>query len=155
MKNEKGLTRLGLIIIIVLMIVVIFALVYYFGNQKKRNFITEAKEYISDVRSLITSDSIIAPDTYDEKVVISISQIDPDKRLIKSAFGGNWIKEKSYIIIKNAGTEYQPKYEYYIALADDKGNCVELTEESKLNRNSVTTECKIDEYAETGAAYIE
>lgn len=41
------------------------------------------------------------------------------------------------------------------ALADDKGNCVELTEESKLNRNSVTTECKIDEYAETGAAYIE
>ena len=154
-KNKSGLTRLGLLIIIVLLAVVIIALLLYFGNQQKRNFITMAKGYISSVRTLVTEDKIIVPDTYKERVIISISQIDPDKDLLKSPFGAEWVIDKSYIIIKNSGTEYSPIYDYYITLEDENGNCLELTEESKLNRNLVTKNCAIQEYAETSAAYIE
>ena len=153
--NKKGLTRLGLLIIIVLLIVVIIALFVYFGNQKKRNFITMAKGYINEVRTLVSEDAITLPDTYKERVVISISQIEPNKKLQKSSFGGEWVINKSYIIIKNSGTEYSPIYDYYIALEDSKGNCLELTEESKLERNLVSKGCIIEEYAETSDAYIE
>lgn len=155
LKNEKGLTKAGLLIIMVLLIVVIIALLMYFQNQKKRNFITMAKGYISDVRTLVTEDDITLPATYKEKVIISISQIKPDKELLESPFGGEWVIEKSYIILKNSGTEFEPVYDYYVALEDDKGNCLELTEESKLNRNLVTKNCSIMEYAETKDAYIE
>lgn len=154
-RKDLGLTHSGLIIIIVLCAVVIIGLLLYFNNQKKRNFITEAKNFISEVRTLVTEDKIVVPSTYDEKVIISISQINTDKGLVKSSFGKNWVIEKSYIIIKNSGTEYTPVYSYYIALEDEGGNCVELSEEKKLNRNSVIKECNIDEYAETAATYIE
>lgn len=154
-KNELGLTRAGLLITIILLIVVIAALLLYFHNQKKRNFITMAKGYISDVRTLVTEDNLILPATYKEKVIISISQIKPDKELLNSPFGGKWVIEKSYIILKNSGTEFEPVYDYYIALEDDKGNCLELTEESKLKRNLVTKNCSIMEYAETKDAYVE
>ena len=79
----------------------------------------------------------------------------PGKELLKSPFGGDWVIEKSYIILKNSGTEFEPVYDYYIALEDNKGNCLELTEESKLKRNLVTTNCSILEYAETKDAYVE
>lgn len=154
-KNESGLTVPGLLIIIVLLIVVIVAVLLYFNNQKKRNFITMAKGYISDVRILVAEDNIMLPATYKEKVIISISQIKPGKELLKSPFGGDWVIEKSYIILKNSGTEFEPVYDYYIALEDNKGNCLELTEESKLKRNLVTTNCSILEYAETKDAYVE
>ena len=153
--NKRGLTRLGLLIIVSLLIVVIIGLLIYFQNQRKRNFITMAKEYISDVRTLVTEDSIILPDTYKERVIISISQIEPDKKLLKSPFDSKWVIDKSYVIFKNSGTEYNPIYDYYIALQDNKGNCLELTSESKLNRNLVTKDCVIEEHAETGPAYIE
>lgn len=154
-KNESGLTVPGLLIIIVLLIVVIVAVLLYFNNQKKRNFITMAKGYISDVRTLVAEDNIMLPATYKEKVIISISQIKPGKELLKSPFGGDWVIEKSYIILKNSGTEFEPVYDYYIALEDNKGNCLELAEESKLKRNLVTTNCSILEYAETKDAYVE
>lgn len=154
-NNKKGLTRLGLLIIVVLLIVVIIVLLMYFQNQKKRNFITMAKNYIADVRSYVNEDEITLPDTYKERVVISISQINPNKQLLKSPFGSKWVIEKSYIIIRNVGTEYSPVYDYYVALQDKKGNCLELTEESKLHRNLVTKKCNIEEYAETSDAYIE
>ena len=154
-KNELGLTRAGLLIIIILLLVVVVALLLYFHNQKKRNFITMVKGYISDVRTLVTEDNLILPATYKEKVIISINQIKPDKELLNSPFGGKWVIEKSYIILKNSGTEFEPVYDYYIALEDDKGNCLELTKESKLKRNLVTKNCSIMEYAETKDAYVE
>lgn len=153
--NKKGLTKSSLLIIIILLIVIILALLIYFENQKKRNFISDAKNYISQLRAKVSEDSIVLPATYKEKVVFSISQIDPNKKLEKSSFGGNLIVEQSYIIIINSGTEYNPVYDYYIALEDDKGNCIELTEESKLHRNLVTKDCDIQKYSETKDAYIE
>lgn len=155
MANKRGLTRLSLLIIIVLLIVIIGALLLYFQNQKKRNFITMAKNYIAEVRTLVTEDEITLPDTYNERVIISVSKINQDKKLQKSSFGGDWVIDKSYVIIRNSGTEYNAIYNYYIALEDSKGNCIELTEESKLNRKLVSKKCSIQEYAETSDAYIE
>ena len=63
-NNKNGLTRMGLLIIIVLLIVVIIAMLIYFSNQKKRNFITMAKGYITDVRGYASEDEIILTDTY-------------------------------------------------------------------------------------------
>ena len=154
-NNKKGLTRLGLLIIMTLLIVVIIASLIYFKNQKKRNFITSAKNFITEVRGFASEDNIELPATYKERVIISISQINPNKKLPKSSFGGKWVIEKSYVIIKNSGTEYAPVYDYYIALQDSKGNCLELTEESKLHRNLVTKECNIEEFAETHDTFIE
>lgn len=152
--NKKGLTRFGLLIIIVLLIVVICGLLVYFQNQKKRNFITMAKEYVSNVRMLATEDKIMLPDTYKERVVISVKSLEKNPNR-KSPFNAKWVTNKSYVVIKNTGTEYQPKYEYFIALQDEKGNCVELTKESKLNRDLVSKKCTIDEVSETDAAYLE
>lgn len=152
--NKKGLTRFGLLVIIILMIVVICGMLVYFQNQKKRNFITMAKDYISAARLLATEDKIVLPDTYKEKVVISVMKLEKNPNR-KSSFDAKWVTDKSYIIIKNAGTEYMPKYDYYIALEDENGNCVELTKENKLNRDLVTKKCKIDEIGETDASYLE
>lgn len=146
---------MGLLIIIILLVVVIVSLLIYFENQKKRNFISDAKNYISQLRAKASEDSIVLPDTYKDRIIFSVSQINPDGELDKSSFGGKWIIEKSYIIIRNSGTEYNPIYDYYIALEDDKGNCIELTEESKLHRNLVTKGCRINQYSETKDAYIE
>lgn len=151
---KKGLATSKLLIIILLLGVIIVGILYYFNNQIKRNYITMAKEYISELRALVTEEKMILPDIEGSEVLISVSKINTSKNLTKSPFNENLVLDKSYIIIKNEGTEYNPVYIYYIALEDEGGNCIELTREAKLTRNGVTKECNIKEYAETNAVYL-
>ena len=151
---QKGLAASRLLIIILLLGVIIWGTIYYFTNQIKRNFITMGKDYISELRALVTEEKMILPEVGGSQVLISVSKISTSKNLTKSPFGENWVLEKSYIIIKNEGTEYNPVYNYYIALEDEGGNCIELTREAKLSRDDVVKECNITEYAETNAVYL-
>lgn len=151
--NSKGITTRKLILFVIIIALIITFLFFYFYNQRKRNFVTMAKEYISDVREMVTEDKIILPDTKDEAVVISISQIDSEKKLGKSSFHGDIVKDKSYIIIRNSGTEYTPVYDYYITIQDTKGYCINNRKEQALNRNSVDKNCNIKTVPETEGKY--
>jgi len=157
LKNNqtKGFNILSLIISIVIIGLIIGGLLIYLNNQKKRNYITMAKQYITDLRSLATEEKIVLPETRDIEVLISVSRINTNEKIVKSPFEKNLVVDKSYIIIKNEGTEYNPVYNYYIALEDEGGNCIELTRENKLRRESVTKGCNIEKHAETNAVYME
>lgn len=157
MKNNqtKGFNILSLIISIVIIGLITGGLLMYFNNQKRRNYVTMANQYITDLRLLATEEKIILPETRDIEVLISVSRINTNKELTESPFGENWVLDKSYIIIKNEGTEYNPVYNYYIALEDEGGNCIELTRETNLKRENVTKGCNIEEHAETNAVYME
>ncbi|MDD6223600.1 MAG: hypothetical protein PUB18_01190 [bacterium] len=155
MKNSRGFTGKGLLVIVVVLIIIVGFLFIYFYNQRKRNFITMAKDYITEVRVLATSDRIILPATTDDEVLITISQIEPTEKLRKSPFHEKWNLDKSYVVIRNIGTEYSPRYIYLIALEDKGGHCVSLTEEVELHRNKVSTQCSIEEHDETAAIYLD
>lgn len=152
--NKHGLTTKKLLLIILIVALLLGFLFFYFYNQRRRNFVTQAKEYINELRELVTEELVYLPDTNDETVIISVSQLNPKKGVKKTPFGANLVKEKSYIKVKNSGTEYTPVYDYYITLEDEKGNCIPLTVEKKLNRYSVKKDCNIEEVHETGAKYI-
>lgn len=153
--NNKGMTTKKLLIVIIIVAALIGFLFFYFYNQRRRNFVTQAKGYIDDLRELVTADEIFLPDTKEEKVMISVSQINPQEKLSKTPFGSELVVEKSYIIIKNNGTEYTPVYDYYVTLQDEKGFCIPLTKEKELNRSYVTKNCDIEPLEETGAIYLQ
>ena len=139
-KNKKGFTLIELLAVIVILAVLLAiaipAVTSYINNSKKDSFISNAKFYIDSVRN----DNTLADDMpillTDEKM-IRIADINLEKGEKKSAYGNDWVDENSYVVIRNTGSLDFPKYTYYIALEDEKGYCLELTDEASLERGLV------------------
>ncbi len=155
MKNKKGITINNTLVIIIILGLCIGGIVYYFYNQKRRNYITMAQDYIREARYQVTKTNLSIPINKGDKVVISISQLNPNKKLSNSPFGKKWLIDKSYIVLENIGTDLIPKVSYSIALEDEENNCIRLTEEEKLHRKLVKKECDITSQEETDGLYIE
>lgn len=146
--RKNGFTLIELLAVIVILAILLAiavpAVTTYINNSKKDSFISNAQFYIDSVRN----DSTLADDMpvllNDEKVV-RVADLTLEKGEKKSAYGNDWVDDNSYVVIRNTGSLDFPKYTYYVALEDEKGYCLELTEESSLKRELVKKGgCNID-----------
>lgn len=140
MDNEKGVTLLQMVILLVVVLVlalfIVPQLIGYITSSKKSSFISSAKFYIGETRKFLTSNESFPVDTNQSmNVYVSELNLNQDKR--ESVYGYPWVEENSFILVKNIGTMESPVYSYSIALQDEEGFCIELREESELNKKDV------------------
>lgn len=140
MCNKKGFTLFQLILLIlvatIIIVFVIFPILGHITSSKQRSFLSSAKFYIEETRSLLTLNKGFPVDQ-GESLTLQISELSLDQDKEKSVFGYSWVDEKSYIVVKNVGTMENPKYSYSIALEDVEGNCIDLEEDNKLLKENV------------------
>lgn len=140
MRNKKGFTLFQLVLLIVvatiIIVFVVFPLLGYITSSKQRSFLSSAKFYIEETRSLLTLNKGFPVDQ-GESLTLQISELNLDQEKQRSIFGYSWVDEKSYIVVKNVGTMEDPKYSYSIALEDVEGNCIDLEEDNKLLKENV------------------
>ncbi len=153
--NEKGLTLSQLVLLIVVMLVVVLVIVprifNYIVNSENVSFISNAQFYVDEVRKRLTLTEGFPVDQ-NATVTYPISELDLDQKKKKSVYGNPWVDEKCYVVTKNIGTMESPKYSYSIALQDEKGYCMELTDEANLKKADVKTEgCQIPNFSEVAA----
>lgn len=150
MTNEKGLTLAQMVLLIVVVLIILLVMVpqilHYVMNSKTGSFISSAQFYIDEVRNHLTLTQGFPVDQ-DDSVPFRILDLDLDQKKQKSVYGNQWVNEKSYVISKNIGTMENPVYSYSIALQDEEGYCLELTDETVLKRGSVgQNECHITDF---------
>ena len=115
------------------------------------SFISNAQFYIDEVRKNLTLNEAFPVDQ-NAMVAFPISDLELDQKKKKSVFGNPWVDERCYVISKNIGTMENPKYSYSIALEDENGYCLELTDEVSLKKANVKKEgCKIQDFSEVSA----
>lgn len=151
MKNKQGFTLIELLAVIVilgvLMAIAIPSMTGYISNSKKDTLINSAQQLLSGAKDMLTSENAYpSPKT---AVVIKISDIDLEKGGV-SPYDNKPFDEtnnKSYILVyNNANSESEVKsssYEYYIALTDKAGNCLETVEEALLTASKTKDKRKL------------
>jgi len=157
MTNEKGLTLAQLVLLLVVALIVLLVMVpqilHYVVDSKTGSFISSAQSYIDEVRNRLTITQGFPVDAGDS-VPFRILDLELDKEKQKSVYGNPWVNEKSYVISKNIGTMEDPVYSYSIALQDEEGYCLELTDETVLKKGSVKqNECEIVNFDDLEAGH--
>lgn len=141
MKNNKGFTLIELLAVIVILAILLAIAIpqvnKYITNSRKESLITTAKDFIDAVKKDATSEIYDFPISTNDVTIVSTSLIKLNKGGTKSSFGGNWVDGDSYVAIINIGTDIDPEYKYYIALADSKRYTIALTAEDKLDVDSI------------------
>lgn len=128
-RNNKGFTLIELLAVIVILGVILAlaipAVAQYINSAKKSTYVDNAQAYASAARNeLFLNDSDYAlPVNTNDATAISfknlVSALESGGK--KSPYGGEFVDEYSFVIIKNIGTAEKPKYNYYIAALDSKG----------------------------------
>ena len=144
MRRSKGFTLIELLAVIVIlgviMLIAIPSVTGYITNSRKSSFATNGQYIIDAVRNYAITNNGLP--TYDGQAV-AYRVVDDDGNIAvkldsggtKSAFGGNWVANYNYVVIKMVGTNY----EYYYTGYDTKGNYVPLTLEENLSSKVVAT----------------
>ena len=143
--NKKGFTLIELLAVIVilgiLLGVAIPAVSRYISDSRKKSFASEAKLYIDAVRDDITSEAYPAPIGKNEVTIVTFDKIKTEKGTERSAFGGKYLYNKSYVAVINVG-ETDPEYKYYVAVQDSKDYALPLTEEKDVSYKLVKAKAK-------------
>lgn len=146
MRNKKGFTLIELLAVIVILGVLLAIAIpkvsQYINNSRKKSFISAGQIFIDSVREDVTAEEFPAPVNTNDVVIITLDIANLNKAKQKSAFGGKYVLNKSYVAVVNIGTSNSPKYEYYFAAQDTKGYAVPLTAESELDSNKVVARAK-------------
>lgn len=141
MKKVKGFTLIELLAVIVILAILLAIAIprvtQYITNSRKTSFSTTAKDFVDGIRKDATGEMYDLPIAKNDVTIISINHIDLEKGGKKSAYNGRWMNETSYVAIINVGTELDPTYNYYIALADSKKYTVPLTLDEKINNEVI------------------
>ena len=141
MKNKKGFTLIELLAVIVILAILLAVAIpkvtKYISDSRRDSFATTAKELAETVGNNATSDMYELPIGPGEVTIVSMNMIELQKGGSKSPYNGKWIADESYVAIVNVGEEMNPKYEYYVALADSKRYTLPLTHENKVTAAAV------------------
>lgn len=144
-KNKKGFTLIELLAVIVilgvLMAIAIPSMTGYIANSKKDTLLNSAQQLLSGAKDMLTSENAYpGPGT---AIFIDIDDIELDKGGVSPYDNKPFKDGKSYVLVYNsAATESAVKsssYEYYIALEDNSGNCMEPVSESFLTSAKTKT----------------
>lgn len=139
--NKKAFTLIELLAVIVILAILLAIAIpqvnQYITKSRKESLITTAKDFIDAAKKDATSEIYDFPISTNDVTVISTGLIKLNKGGTKSPFSGSWIKNNSYVAIINIGTDIDPEYKYYIALADSKRYTIALTAEEELDTDTI------------------
>lgn len=168
-KNKKGFTLIELLAVIVIlgviMAIAVPAVSTYITKSRKDAFVDNAKQYVKDVNTKANAGLIDLPVNKDEATVVIINSntITLDSGKLQSGYGYEYdsmqasaTTPKSYIVIVQEGADQSnPKYAYYVALEDVKGNQIALERSDDIKYTDVgkgKTITAFDKVADTGSS---
>lgn len=138
--NKKGFTLIELLAVIVIlgviMVIAIPSMTGYIANSRKDTMLSSAQEFINAARTLLISENALP--SYGEAVAVPVSIIEVDKGGVSPYTNKAFVETagKSYVLVYNkattAATTTSKDYSYAITLVDEKGNCLDLVDESYL-----------------------
>ncbi len=140
--NKHGFTLIELLAVIVilaiLMTLAITAMSGVIENSKKDTYITTALQYANSVRlSFVNGDyDATKMPSNGECLAVSTNKVALESGSHESPFGSAF-SDNSYIIILNASTGAEDKYDYFIQMSDGAGNGFGIMQENSLERNLV------------------
>lgn len=141
MKNKKGFTLIELLAVIVILAILIAVAIprvtRYITDSRKDSLVTTAKEFADTVEKDATAEKIDLPIATSDVTIVSLDMIQLQKGGTKSPFNAKWMVDSSYVAIINVGTDIDPIYKYYVALADSKRFTVPLTFANGINANDI------------------
>lgn len=145
-KNKKAFTLIELLAVLVILGVLmgigIPKVTQYITKSKKEGFVSTGNFFIDSVRKDATSEMYPFPVLNNEVTIVTLDIANFEKAQKKSAFGGKYLYNKSYVAIVNIGTGTYPDYSYYFASQDSKGYAIRLTNENELNVDKVIANAK-------------
>ena len=167
-KNKKGFTLIELLAVIVIlgviMAIAVPAVSTYITKSRKDAFVDNAKQYVKDVNTKANAGLIDLPVNKDEATVVIINSntITLDSGKLQSGYGYEYdsmqasaTTPKSYIVIVQEGADQSnPKYAYYVALEDVKGNQIALERSDDIKYTDVgkgKTITAFDKTTDTGS----
>lgn len=146
MKCRNGFTLIELLAVIVILGVLLGIAIpkvtQYINNSKKEGFVSNGKFFIDSVRKDATSELYSLPIKNNDVTIITLDIASLDKSKEKSAYGGTYLYNKSYVAIVNIGTGVDPEYQYYFAAQDSKGYAIPLTLESEIATDKIVAKAK-------------
>ena len=146
MRNKKGFTLIELLAVIVILGVLLGIAIprvsQYINNSKKEGFVKNGQIFIDSVRQDATSEMYPLPINNNDITIVTLDIASLDKVKEKSAFGGKYIYNKSYVAIINVGTGIDPEYVYYFAAQDSKDYAIPLTVENKISTDKIVAKAK-------------
>lgn len=139
MKKNNGFTLIEMLAVIlvlaVLLGIAIPTVTGYMQTSRKDAYIDSIKLYIDDVKTKQATREYILNNP-DVTYYIAFENIETDRK--KKSPYADW--EEGYVIV--VYNEESRIYDYYVTSVDKKGYKVDITEESKLARGSVS---KVDD----------
>lgn len=146
MKNKKGFTLIELLAVIVILGVLLGIAIpevsHYINKSKKDGFVSSAKMIIDSVRQDAISEIYPLPINSNDVTIVTLDIASLEKAQDKSAFGGNYLYNKSYVAIINVGSGIDPEYQYYFAAQDSKDYAIPLTLETKIDSDVIIAKAK-------------
>lgn len=146
MKNRKGFTLIELLAVIiilgVLLGIAIPKVTQYITNSRKDSFISQAKYIVDSVRNDATSLMFPFPIQKNDVTIVTLDMVSLKDSNNKSAFGGSYLYNKSYVAIINIGTGVDPEYRYFFAAQDSKGYAIPLLLEKDLSTDKIVAKAK-------------
>ena len=144
--NKRGFTLIELLAVIVILGILLGIAIpkvsQYINKTKKDSFVSAAKLFIDSVRNDATSEMYPMPVNSNDATIVTLDRIKSEKSNEKSAFGGKYLYNKSYVVIVNVGDGTNPDYKYYFAAQDSKDYAIPLTEEGLLSPDLVVANAK-------------
>ena len=141
MKKNKGFTLIELLAVIVILAILLAIAIpkvnQYINKSRRDSLITTAMDVLYAVKKDATSEIYELPISNNDITIVSFDMVKLDKGGLLSSFNGKWIAKNSYIAIINVGTDIDPDYKYFIALADSKRYTIPLTDEKDVNSDSI------------------
>lgn len=119
MKNSKGFTLVELLAMLVVLGILIGISVPnitgILNQQKETAFVDEAEQLVSTAQMMISTKKEIERPKDGNCIILSMDYLDKAKEIKKSSFGGDYIREDSYVLVRRLGT----KIEYSVRLVEN------------------------------------
>ena len=146
MKNKNGFTLIELLAVIVilgiLLAIAVPKVTQYITNSRKDSFVSQAKFIIDSVRDDATASIFPFPIQKNDVTIVTLDLVSLKDSDNKSAFGGTYVYNKSYVAIINIGTGIDPEYRYFLAAQDSKGYAISLLPERDLSKDKIVAKAK-------------
>lgn len=145
-NNKKAFTLIELLAVLVILGVLIGIAIpkvtQYINKSKKDGFVSTGSFFVETMKSDFTSEFYPLPIRNNDVTIVTFDLANLDNKDKKSAFGGTYVNNKSYVAVVNVGTGVDPEYKYYVAMQDSKGYAFPLTNISSLTTDRIIANAK-------------